>query len=397
MNCRKNNMPVKRTLSSLYFFYFAVLGIYLPYFNLYCYHLGFSGFEIGVISALRTLATALFPLVWGAVADRFNIRRPVFIFCHFTSTAIWAFYLLTTDFWFMLTITGFYGIFYAPLVSFLESFSMDLLDQEKNRYGRLRAWGSISFIIMVTAVGRAIDAFSADIIIVLILAASLIQAILAVNVPRTASTGQNPFSSGVKNLLSKRVAIFLLAAFLMLVSHGTYYGFFSIHLENLGYNSTFIGFAWALAVLAEIGIMVYSVPIFKRFSHEKVLIAAFALTAIRWLVLAGAQSPLLILFTQLFHAFSYGAFHVASILYIDKLTPPEAKTLGQAVNNAVTYGFGIMTGFLVNGYLFEIIGAPALFAGSGALAIAGFLLMIFESATRRKNQKDSESGAMTIK
>lgn len=380
-------MPVKWTLSSLYFFYFAILGIYLPYFNLYCYHLGFSGFEIGAISALRTLATALFPLIWGAVADRFSTRRPIFIFCHFTSTAVWAFYLLTTDFWFMLAITGFYGIFYAPLISFLESFSMDLLDQEKNRYGRLRAWGSISFIIMVTAVGRAIDAFSAEIIIVLILAGSFIQSLLAINVPRTERRQQLSFSAGAGYLLRRRVLIFLLAAFLMLASHGTYYGFFSIHLENIGFNSTFIGFAWALAVLAEIAVMIYSVPIFARFSHEKVLIAAFALTGLRWTVLAVAQSAWLILFTQLFHAFSYGAFHVASILYIDKLTPPEAKTMGQAVNNAVTYGLGIMTGFLVNGYLFDITGAPALFAVSGGLAILGCLLMLFETATRPDTDK----------
>ncbi|MFW5930909.1 MAG: MFS transporter, partial [Desulfosalsimonas sp.] len=155
--------------------------------------------------------------------------------------------------------------------------------------------------------------------------------------------------------------------------------------------------AWALAVLAEIGIMIYSVPIFKRFSHERVLIAAFAFTGIRWLILAGAESAALILFTQLFHAFSYGAFHVASILYIDRLTPPEAKTMGQALNNAVTYGLGIMTGFLVNGYFFEITGAPALFAVSGGLAIAGCLLMIFETTTRQKAQKDSESGSTTIK
>lgn len=384
-----NQTAVKRTLSSLYFIYFAILGIYLPYFNLYCYHLGFSGFQIGAISALRTLATALFPLAWGAVADRFSIRRPIFVLCQFASTAVWAFYLLTADFWFMLAITGFYGIFYAPLISFLESFSMDLLDREKNKYGTLRAWGSISFIIMVTAVGRAIDAFSVEIIIVLILAGSLVQSLLSLNVPSAGGRQQIPFSAGARTLLQKRVLVFLLAAFLMLASHGTYYGFFSIHLENTGFNSTFIGFAWALAVLAEIGVMICSDSIFRRFSHETVLIAAFAVTAVRWLVLAGAESAWLILFTQLFHAFSYGAFHVASILYIDKLTPPKAKTLGQAVNNAVTYGLGIMVGFFANGYFFEIIGAPALFAASGGLALAGCMLMLFESAGRRPHRKAS--------
>ena len=60
-------------IGSQYFLYFGVLGIFLPYFNLYCYHLGFSGFEIGTLSALRTAATGLAPwapvwLGWSRVA-----------------------------------------------------------------------------------------------------------------------------------------------------------------------------------------------------------------------------------------------------------------------------------------------------------------------------------------
>jgi PPP family 3-phenylpropionic acid transporter len=381
-------MRLKHTLGSLYFLYFGVLGIYLPFFNLYCYRLGFSGFEIGILSALRTLATAIFPLIWGALADRFSMRRPIFIFCHFVSTFIWAFYLLTTNFWAMFVITAFYGIFYAPLIAFLESFSMDLLDKEKNRYGSLRAWGSISFIIMVTGVGRAIDIFSAEIIIPLILAGSLLQSVLAVNVPKTSmQTGQD-FTAKTRFLLSSRVLIFLAAAFLMLASHGTYYGFFSIHLENLGFSGTFTGFAWALAVASEICVMIYSKKIFQRFSHEKVLIVSFAAAGLRWLIVAGAGTAWLILLTQLLHALSYGAFHVASILYIDSLAPAAAKTLGQAVNNAVTYGLGIMMGFLVNGYFFETAGARILFAASGAMAFTGGLMMLFETAARsRKHLK----------
>jgi PPP family 3-phenylpropionic acid transporter len=66
---------------------------------------------------------------------------------------------------------------------------------------------------------------------------------------------------------------------------------------------------------------------------------------------------------------------VASILYMDKLTPKDAKTMGQAVNNAVTYGFGIMAGFLFNGYFFEILGAPMLFVISSGLAFCGGMLL----------------------
>jgi PPP family 3-phenylpropionic acid transporter len=99
----------KLILGSQYFLYFGVLGLFLPYFNLYCYHLGFSGFEIGVLSSVRTLTTALFPMLWGALADRFLIRRPIYIICSFASTAIWALFLMTTNFWAMIVITAFYG------------------------------------------------------------------------------------------------------------------------------------------------------------------------------------------------------------------------------------------------------------------------------------------------
>ena len=367
---------VKRILAPQYFLYFGVLGIYLPYFNLYCYHLDFTGFQIGVLSSLRTFATALFPLLWGALADRFLVRRPIYILCSLISTGIWAFYLLTTDFYAMFLITAFYGIFHAPLISFLESFSMDLLGAEKNSYGRLRAWGSISFILTVVIVGRAIDAFSTHIILVLILAGKMMFFFLTTRMPASSPGRRSPFSTGARALLSKRVIIFLIAAFLMLLSHGTYYGFFSIHLENLGFKSTFIGMAWALASIAEIFVMFNSERIFRRFSYESVLILSFATAGLRWLILFFATSAILILLTQLLHAFTYGAFHVASILYIDQLTPREAKTTGQAVNNAVSYGLGIMSGFLINGYFFDIIGAQSLFAASGILALAGGGLLL---------------------
>ena len=107
-------------IGSQYFLYFGVLGIFLPYFNLYCYHLGFSGFQIGALSALRSIALVLFPLFWGALADRLNLRRPIYILCIVISTAIWSLFLFTVEFWPMLLITILYGIFYAPIIFILK-------------------------------------------------------------------------------------------------------------------------------------------------------------------------------------------------------------------------------------------------------------------------------------
>ena len=365
---------LKFIISSQYFIYFGVLGLFLPYFNLYCYHLGFSGFQIGVLSAIRSLALVLFPLIWGLLADRFSIRKPIYILCTFLSTSIWALYLFYVDFWPMLAVTAFYGIFYAPIISFLEAVTMDVLGKEKKSYGHIRVWGSISFIVMVLVLGKIIDIYSVDIIIMLILAGSLILALISTRIPAIRPARKDLLQPGAGSLLNLRVAIFLFCAFLMLVSHGAYYGFFSIHLENSGYGSTFIGFSWALASTAEILVMIKSEKIFNRFSLENVLFFSFLVAAARWLILYFADSALIILLSQVLHAVTYGSFHMASILYIDRLAPEQAKTLGQAVNNALSYGLGLMVGFFINGYVYEITGSHTLFLMSALIALAGGLL-----------------------
>jgi len=372
-NYSKNSF--KLVIGSQYFLYFGVMGVFLPYFNLYCYHLKFSGFQIGVLSGIRSIALVLFPLVWAGLADRFHIRRPIYIFCSFISTAIWAFYLYTTDFWAMLLITVFYGIFYSPIISFLEAFTMDVLGTEKKSYGKMRGWGTIAFIMTVLLLGKVIDIYSIEIIITLIFFGSMAQAIISIKIPDIQIKKQTSFSSNAKVLLKRPVIVFLFCAFLMLVSHGTYYGFYSIHLENLGYGKTFIGISWALASIAEIIVMIKSDIIFKRFSTDNVLFFSFMVAALRWMGLSFTTSSVIILFLQMLHAVTYGTFHVSSILYIDSLTPDEGKTLGQAVNNAVTYGLGLMVGFFINGYLFETLGTFTLFMISSFIALGGGLIL----------------------
>jgi len=369
---------LKFIISSQYFIYFGVLGIFLPFFNLYCYHLGFSGIQIGILSALRSAALVLFPLIWGSLADRFNLRKPIYILCTFLSTSTWILYLFFDDFWPMLMITALYSMFYAPIISFLEAVTMDVLGAEKKSYGRIRAWGSISFIFMVLVLGRIIDLFSLNIILILILAGSLMLAAVSIRIPAVKIPHKDLMAQGAGKLLTKRSVVFLFCAFLMLASHGAYYGFFSIHLQNLGYDNTFIGIAWAVASGSEILVMIKSDKIFGRFSLENVLFFSFLTAAVRWMILFFAGSAAVILLSQILHAVTYGTFHMASILYIDHLAPEQAKTLGQAVNNALSYGLGSMAGFFVNGYLYEITNSYTLFLLSSMIALAGGL--IFQGA-----------------
>jgi PPP family 3-phenylpropionic acid transporter len=358
----------KTIISIQYFLYFGVLGVYLPYFNLYCYHLGFNGIQIGALSALRSIVLVIFSVAWSLIADRFQIRKPIYVFCNWLSAAAWSAYFFSDSYWIIFCITACYGVFYAPIISFLEAFTIDILGEKKNHYGSIRVWGSIAFIGMVTILGYYIDLFSIKIILWVIFLVSIIQAAFALGMPKITLAHKEEFSSKAKILLNRHVMVFLLCAFLMLASHGMYYGFFSIHLSMLGYGSMFIGVAWALASVAEIVVMVNSKRIFKHLSYEKALILSLFVATIRWIFVGYARSPFAILSLQCLHAVTYGMFHVASILYVDLLSPGEAKTLGQAMNNATTYGLGLMAGFFLSGILYEHFSAVTGFLVSGGIA-----------------------------
>lgn len=365
-------------LSIHYFIHFSIMGIFLPYFNLYCYHLNFSELQIGIMSATRTLSMVIFSIFWGTISGYFFSRKSAYIICTFSSALIWAFFLFTTSFLPMLILMIFYSAFYGPIIAFLETYSIEVLETSgstKKKYGNIRVWGSVSFILMAVFIGQISGIFSIEIIILLILTGSIVQAFFSFKIPKAVEKNKKHTIKNIKQFFTRRTCFFLACSFFMLVSHGTYYGFFSIHLENLGFSYTFIGLAWGLATLSEIAVMLKSHLIFKRFSLNSILIFSFITSAVRWLILFKAESAPAILFAQILHAITYGTFHIGCILYIDKLTSKETKTLGQIVNNSVSYGLGIMIGFIVNGVFFKEYGA-LLFIFSTVTALTGCLILL---------------------
>ena len=365
-------MKARKIISIQYALYFGTLGVFLPYFNLYCHHLGFSGVQIGALSSLRSVVLVIFSLAWGAVADRFQIRKPLYVLCNAISTLVWSFYFIADTFWTMLLVTAVYGVFYAPIIAFLETFSMDLLEGGKSAYGAIRVWGSIAFIVVVMTVGWALGWLPIHVILVFIFVGSTLLSLVGLKMPVAAGAVQKPsFRKSIKAFINQRILVFLICAFLMLASHGAYYGFFSIYLESLGFGSSFIGIAWALAIIAEILVMINSKRIFQYVSLEKALAIAFVIAFLRWTLLGTLHTWYAVLALQVLHAGTYAVFHMASILYMDHLSPEGAKTLGQSINNAVTYGLGLMAGFFVSGFLYEQAGASVTFMVSALLAMLG--------------------------
>lgn len=378
----------RRVLSAHYLLYFAGMGIILPYLNLYFDGIGLSGEQIGVISAVRSLTAGLIPLAWGALADRMRNRRTLFVAAACGNAFFFVFYLRFTTFEALLAVTLVNCIFYTPIIAFLEAFSMEVLGSRNREYGRLRAWGSASFIAMALVMGRVLEGRDMALVLPVLLCIGVLTALFSPLVPKGGSS-EKPLSlkDGLGYFLRARVLVFQFCAFLMLVSHGAYYAFFSIHLEKLGFSREFMGLAWAVASLGEIVVMVFSARIFGSISPRRLLPLALAAAALRWGILAHASSAWGILGSQLLHAVTYAAFHVGCILYTEELIPVRARTLAQSVNNSVSYGLGMTAGFLMSGFLFNRLGGAGAFWASSVAALFGSFVFFAYNAfeTGRKS------------
>src|SRR5215212_3091518 len=57
-------------LGAFYFFYFAYLGTFAPFFSLYLESVGLTPFDIGIVMALPQVTRIIAPHIWSWLADR---------------------------------------------------------------------------------------------------------------------------------------------------------------------------------------------------------------------------------------------------------------------------------------------------------------------------------------
>lgn len=154
------------------------------------------------------------------------------------------------------------------------------------------------------------------------------------------------------------VIAILLVSFLVQVSHGVYYSFFSIQMTELGVSKEVIAWLWALGVFAEIGIFLAMSRLFQRFSVRNLILFALVLTVIRWAMTGNlADSMFWIVIAQTLHAASFGLFHACAIYLIDQYFTGRHHGKGQALFAATSHGLGGAVGMLIAGYAWQAGGA----------------------------------------
>ncbi|HEX5513541.1 MAG TPA: MFS transporter [Gammaproteobacteria bacterium] len=366
-------MPTKLPywrLSGFYFFYFAIVGTLVPYWGPYLHTLGFSARQVGESIAVINLMRVIAPNVLGSLADRHGRRMRLVRLATALSLLSCAAALIDQSYGWLLLVMAVFSFLWNGALPQFEAVTMNHLGARAHRYSRIRLWGSVGFIVAVTVLGGVVDWAGVGIVPYALLLLSCALWLSGQATPeRAAPPVTEPLAGFWRVLWRPEVLGFLFAAFLSQMSHGPYYAFFSIYLQEHGYRSDTIGLLWAWAVIAEIGVFMAIHSWLPRHGPRRLMLAALLLGALRWLVIGGFPNQLALLFAaQTLHAASFGIYHAVGIAVVSRFFRGRSQGRGQAIYSSMTFGAGVAIGSLAAGYLWAGLGGSGVFYLASAVS-----------------------------
>jgi PPP family 3-phenylpropionic acid transporter len=364
-------------LSGFYLFYFATLGALVPYWGLYLKSLGFDAAQIGELLAILMATKVVAPYLWGWMADHRGRRMAIVRLASAFAAVAFAGVFLGQGYWWLALVMSVFSFFWNAALPQFEATTLTHLGDRVHDYTNIRIWGSIGFILAVAGVGSLLDRLGTVLVpqTVLVLMAGIWLASLFVSERAAAhlSLGREPL---LHVLRRPEVLALLAGCFLAQMSHGPYYAFYSIYLEDHGYTGGTIGQLWALGVIAEVALYLVMHRVLQRVGLRPLFLVSLALTTLRWVVIGlfPDSLPLLVL-AQTLHAASFGIYHAVAIQLFHRFFVGRHQGRGQALYSSLSFGAGGAMGSLLSGYAWEDMGGQFTYLAAAGVSALAFVIV----------------------
>ena len=376
-----SSFPIQYRLSGFYFWYYTIVGTFLPYWSLYLQDQGFNYKEIGLLSSIAILTRIFAPFIWGFIADKTGKRMLLVRVATWMEATIWfLIFIIPNNMQSVALLMFIFSFFQNAILAQFEGVTLFWLgDKHTKYYGKIRKWGSIGFIVGVFSIGAILEIIDIHYLPMMLLCIAFTAFIWSFSIkePSAAPHAQKALEPLLPILKRPVVAAFFCIEFIMLFAQAPFYSFYSNYLKTSGFSTTEIGFLWSVGVIAEIIMFNYANFFLSRFSWRGLIAICLIMTCIRFLLAGFFPESFFIQFiSQSIHAFSFGLFHILAMRIILQNFTAKQQGRGQALYSTM-WGLGVASGSILAGQYWEILSGATIFICAGLSALIGLLMVKF--------------------
>jgi len=346
-------------------------SIHVVFFTVWLASVGFDPHATGLLlAAMNVLRVFTGPLL-GVAADAFHARRLFLIGMMTVAGLCYVGYATVEGTVAVVVFSLLASAAFSAIAALIEGLSMSAATARGFDYGRVRLTGSAAFVVMNFAGGAAVAAYGIDAFLPILIGSAVLAALGGFALPRDE---QPEVRAGVRSvgreawqLARQPLFVLMIAATgIAQASHTFYYGFGTLNWQRLGYSADLIGGLWALGVIAEIAVLMYSRWIVQQVGIVNLMMLGAAAGIVRWTLLALSPPLWLVLFAQLLHAGTFCAVHLGMMHFMLRATPSHLVGTAQSLYFAVMIGVFFSVGQYASGALFAAV------ESLGYLLMAGF-------------------------
>ncbi|NKB58806.1 MAG: 3-phenylpropionate MFS transporter [Alphaproteobacteria bacterium] len=358
-------------LSLFYIFFFINAGIYMPFWPVWLESRGLGPVEIGLLIAVGRFARVISSPLIAYGADRRGNRRAPLLILTGTTTVIFLLYLYCDPVWQYAAVAAAVGAAWGTIMPLGDSLAIVNTQTRSIQYGRVRLWGSVSFILATLAGGKMLEFWPESAIFWVLMVSFVSLFVVCLILPDTRVEPAPIRMSGIWRLFVHPLfALFMLCSALLQTSHLVVYIFGTLHWRASGVSDGMIGVLWAIGVVAEIALFAVGRQFVMRFGPGWLFVIAALAGVVRWTMLADSTAVPVLIAVQTLHGLTFGAAHLAAMAFIADAIPARLSATAQSLHGSVALSVAAGVVAPIIGPLYEEYGGGA-FHAMTILSLAG--------------------------
>lgn len=344
---------------------FLIHGVHLTYLPVWLDGRGLSPTEIAFVSSAPMLLRLVLTPATAFAADRWHAHREMIIAACAVGLGLMMALRATSSVAVVIALVVLMHIALQTMMPLADTLTMAAVKQRGLDYGRIRLWGSLTFIVASYIAGYAVGALGSEAVLQLSVAGGLMTLAAALWLPRAepdAAARRLTLGEATALLRDRPFLLFMVTVGTIQASHAVFYVFGVLHWRSLGLSVGYIATLWAIGVLAEIALFWAARWVAPLGPVQLIMLGAMA-GIVRWLAMALDPAPWMLVPLQILHAGTFAATHLGAMHWIGARVPAATAGTAQAMLSTFSSGIVMSSVTLLTGPLY------AAYAGGAYLAM----------------------------